>query len=91
MHNVSAFAVFNMWFVSGLTFFVYMAVCVYLYVRCINQQVVQAMSTIKAHAFPHVNYLINRLFHGLTHITHRTYKNNDYLYNYIIINSAEVL
>ncbi len=91
MHNFAQIAVVNVWVVC-VWFGAYCTVPYKSNVRlCSNGLFVLIANTFKTQAYPHAFSDFNSLVSGLTHITHRTYKNKDYLYKYIITNTMENL
>ena len=54
---------------------------------CSSTAFIQVHSTANPQPYPHDFIKFNRLFSILTHITHRYYKNNNYLYKLITINN----
>jgi len=58
---------------------------------CRNLLFVLKNNTPNPQPYPQAKYKNNRFVFSLTHITHRTYKNKDYLYKYIITKHGEIL
>ena len=84
MHSINQILVGNLWLVCGFMVTYYTGLHIKSMAVCRNSLFVLKTNTPKPQPYPHPNYQINRSNFVLTHITHRTYKNNDYLYKYII-------
>jgi len=91
MHNLSFLAVGNVWFVGGLIVGLCAAVFGVFASLCRNNSFVRKLSTANTQAYPQPNYVFNRLVLWLTHINHRTNKNDNYLFKLITINALEKL
>lgn len=91
MLNVFGLVVGNVCAICVLFGFIYTTNLSKYFSRCTKSLVVLFSNTIKTQPYPHTNYEFNRQVSRLSHITHRTYKNKDYLYKYIITKHVEVL
>ncbi len=62
-----------------------------IYGLCIKSLFIPSHREVTPLVFPHTKVTFNSLVQRLSHISHRTYKYNDYLYNLIIIKHMEKL
>ena len=91
MLNICLKSVVKLWVKCVETSHYYTALVFTKLRLCISAAFIQVNRTDYPHPFPHVFIKINSLVFILTHITHRYYKNNNYLYKLITINNTEIL
>ena len=91
MHNLSIISVGNMCFACALIAAYYTAWIIKSSRVCSTSNFLPNHNTTNTQPYPHVKSTINSLQNRVTHITHRTYKNKNYLYKLITINNTEIL
>lgn len=91
MLDLSEVAVVNMCLACVLVAYYYTGTYKVSTSMCRKALFILSHARLKPQPFPHKINQFNSLNQRLTHVTHRTYKNKDYLYKLIIIKNMEDL